>query len=960
MLSTFRGNELRCEKLILSDTERTLMRDTKKVVRILVASALAGLLGFAASHALPAKSNAQSPQSKPAEKPAMPWSPEDMINAESAAGFRISPDGKWAAWSKNISNKEKDGRTSNLYLTNLIDKKEIQLTRGTDNNTGPRWSPKGDLIAFLSTKPLPETKPGVSRSQLWLMNPFGGEPWPITTFERGVQRFEWLNDDTIFFTAQEDATLFEKDTEQRKDDSNVVDDELHAAPVRLFKFSVKDKKVTRLSDNNDRIQAWAVTRDLSHVVTVHSRELSYAWDQKVAPQTYVWNLNTGESKQIFTDGKIRPNSVEWTRDGSGFYAAAPYSSDPKFFTASIEQMYFYDLASGQTQKVNLDWENGLARGFDVTSDGFIAMLAAGARTLPARYTMSGSGTSRKWTRTMIEGQHAGNLGGLTISDDTPRIVYDYSTASIPTQWFSATLDGTRINDPQQITTLNPAYAKKEIAKSEVIHWKGANDDDVDGILFYPLHYQEGKRYPLVLGIHGGPAGTDTDSWSQSWAYPTALYNERGAFVLKINYHGSSNHGLKFVVSICCGHYYDLEIPDIEKGVDALIAQGKVDADRIGTAGWSNGAILSIQLTVTNPTRYKAAMTGAGDVEWISDWANVDFGESFDSYYFGKSPLEDPQLYIRKSPVFQMDKVRTPTLIFFGTNDRQVPTSQGWTHYRTLYSIGKTPVRFILFPGEAHGPVKLSHHLRKVNEEMTWMDIYLFKTSEPINEAFKSDSPLGEAIRTKNVARAGTAYGNSVRAANNRTVLVPEVVHRSNVEIGRFEVTRAQYTAFDPAYKFDPGTENFPANGISFEKAKAYAAWLSSTTGETWRIPNESEVTSLYNGRTGENTLDYWAGYAPNPDDAQRLAKQIAELSGDAPLLKQVGSFKAQGEKDDELIYDLGGNVAEWAIAADGSGKTMGGSADRAADAKAAYKPAALAYTGICVVRGAPKPAHGVK
>ena len=149
----------------------------------------------------------------------MPWSPEDVINAESAAGFRISPDGKWAAWSKSISNKEKDGRTSNLYLTNLTDKKEIQLTRGTDNNTGPRWSPKGDLIAFLSTKPLPEMKPGVSRSQLWLMNPFGGEPWPITTFERGVQRFEWLNDDIIFFTAQEDATLFEKETEQRKDDS---------------------------------------------------------------------------------------------------------------------------------------------------------------------------------------------------------------------------------------------------------------------------------------------------------------------------------------------------------------------------------------------------------------------------------------------------------------------------------------------------------------------------------------------------------------------------------------------------------------------------------------------------------------------------------------------------------------------------------------------------------------------
>ena len=176
-------------------------------------------------------------------------------------------------------------------------------------------------------------------------------------------------------------------------------------------------------------------------------------------------------------------------------------------------------------------------------------------------------------------------------------------------------------------------------------------------------------------------------------------------MLKVNYHGSSGYGLKWVESICCGKYYELEIPDIEKGVDYLIGRGLIDPDRIGALGWSNGSILSIQLMITNPSRYKAAAVGAGDVEWISDWANVDFGQAFDSYYFGKSPLEDPELYIRKSPIFQMDKVRTPTLIFFGGADRNVPTEEGWTHYRTLYTIGKVPVRFMLFPGRAARPAK---------------------------------------------------------------------------------------------------------------------------------------------------------------------------------------------------------------------------------------------------------------
>ncbi len=888
---------------------------------------------------------------------AMPWTPEDIINAETAGGFRISPDGKWVAWSKSITNKEKDGRVSNLFLSSLTEKKEVQLTRGTDTNGGPQWSPKGDLLAFTSTKPVPEAKPGMSRSQIWLINPFGGEPWPLTNFERGVQRFEWITDDTIIFSAEEDATLFEKDTEQRKDDSRVIDDEAHAAPVRLFKFSVKDKKVARLTANNDRIGNWAVTKDLSHAVTVHNRELSYAWDQKIAPVTFVWDLRTGQSKQIFTDGRIRPSGVEWTRDGAGFYATAPYSSDARFFTATIELLYFYDLASGDVRKIDIDWENGLAGGIDVTPDGFISFLAAGTKRAPARYTMSGSAASRKWSRAAIEGDHANNLGGLSISEDGKRVVYSYSTPSIPAQWYGAALDGTHITSPMQITNLNPSFAKKEIAKSEVVHWKGANDDDVDGILFYPVHYEAGKRYPLVLGIHGGPAGSDLDLWSESWAYPTQLYTERGAFVLKVNYHGSSNHGLKFVESICCGHYYDLEIPDIESGVDALIKQGKVDPNQIGTAGWSNGSILSIQLTITNPARYKAAMCGAGDVEWISDWANVDFGGSFDSYYFGKSPLEDPELYIKKSPMFQMDKVRTPTLIFFGTNDRQVPTEEGWTHYRTLYTINKAPVRFILFPGEAHGPAKLSHQLRKVNEEMAWMDRYLFKTEKLENEAFKKDSPLGEALRRRSIAREGATYGRFAKPGGLGTgfVLEPEVVRRGNLEIGRFEVTRAQYGGFDRSYKVDPGTENYPANGITFEKAKAYAAWLSDWTQEQWRIPNEDEVASLYNNRSGENTLDYWAGYAPNPDDADRLMKQIADLPGDAPLLREAGSFKGQGDKDDELVFDLGGNVAEWAIAADGSGKTLGGSADRPADNKAANHPASLPYTGFRVVRGAPQP-----
>ena len=891
---------------------------------------------------------------KDSKKKIEPWKTEDFVYTESAGFVRISRDAKWVIWTKSTTDKEKDGRVSNLILSSLTDSTEIELTRGSDHNNAPSWSPNGERIAFLSDRKRPNGKPDSAGTQIWLINPHGGEPWPVTEFARAPHQVDWLDNDTLIFSAQEDESLFEQQAKKKKDDSEVVDDEAHEPPLRLYKLSVKDRKVTRLTTNTDWIQRWFVSKDGRYVAAIHGKSLRYQFDQKIPPVSVLHNLADGTEKTIFAEGRIRPYGFEWAPDNSGFYAWAPYSTDARFLTANIILLYFFDVNAGKSAQVPLDWPNGIGSDLAATKDGFILGLAAGAHFEMARYSREKTGDTWTWKRSALEGEHAKNLESFEVSADGKTIVYSHSTASKLSQLFHAQLDGDKILSPVQLTKLNQGLVNgRNYAKSEVIHWTGSNSEEVEGILYYPANYESGKKYPVITAIHGGPSGADKDLWGESWAYPIQLFTDRGAFVLRPNYHGSNDYGLKWVESICCGKYYDLETPDINAGVDYLIAKGMGDPDRVGTMGWSNGSILSTSLLITYPDRYKVASVGAGDIEWFSDWANVDFGESFDAYYFGKSPFQDPELYIKKSPVFKMDRIKAPVLIFHGNADRNVPFAQSWTYFRTLQWHGKVPVKFVIFPNEPHGPRKLTHQLRKLDEEIAWFDKYFFKTEKPSNEALKEGSPLETAFRTKNIARSGARYGVDF-GAKPKPVLTPEVVKRGDIEIGRFEVTRAQFAEFDKGYKFDAGTDNYPANGATLEQAKAYVAWLSKATNQTWRVPNKSEVASLYEKKDNENTLDYWAGYALNPEDAALLAKKASELSGNAALLKQVGSFAGQGKEEEELIFDLGGNVAEWVLLPDGKGEAIGGSADQPADSRSTHAPN-VAYTGFRVVRGAAKP-----
>ena len=862
------------------------------------------------------------------------WEIEDVLKLERAGGFDISPDGHRVVWVKSTPDKEKDRSVSHIFLSSLEKKsKPLQLTRGEDSARGAKWSPSGEKIAFLSSRKNKKDKDS-SGMQLWLMDRRGGEPWKITSLESGVFACEWLDDGRILLVAREDKTLREQLKKERKDTAYIVEDQEHMIPHRLYILDIEKKKLKRLTENNDQIRRFYLSPDKNWVITRNRQSVRYGVDKKIKPKFFLINLKNRNSKEIFPDPKFKPSEMEWAYDSAGFYFTHKRTSDYVHDGPGAYFLYYYSLKSGDYKEVPLDWEWGLFYyGIKVREDGFVASLANGAIPKWRRYRQDGA--SYKYEE--LEGEHYPQVFGMEFLRGSDKVVYSYSTASEPTQWHLGELDGNRLEKRWKITDLNPHLEKKKMAAVEVIKWKGALDDEIEGVLYYPTDYEKGKKYPLMLMIHGGPTGIDMNVFRESWAAYPNLITGRGAFVLRVNYHGSTGYGQKFVESIK-GHYYEYEIPDILSGIDKLVAEGKVDVDKLGTMGWSNGGILSIGLT-TWTDRFKVAGIGAADVNWISDYGNCAFGVSFDDYYFKGPPWEELDHYIEKSPLFHLKDVKVPTIIFHGTKDTSVPYEQGWEYYRALQQIGNAPVRFVVFPSEPHGLQKITHQKRKMTEELEWFDRYLFKTHEEECEALRKGSPLDILIKKEEFARADGLYGIEFKDH-----LIPELVEKDDIKIGRFEVTRAQWASYKKDYKYPEGTGNYPVTDISFESARGYISWLNELTGKKYRLPavKEAEKFSKMGGSEG-NTLNYWAGYKLNYDDAKLLKEKIKEYKGS--LLLPVDKRPAAGEK---MIYGLAGNAAEWAVNSDNKGEIIGKSAVTYSDSRAEHDKPDMEYVGFRV------------
>ena len=396
------------------------------------------------------------------------WTVEDLVRTERASDWDLAADGSFAVWLRSTVEKVEgeDRRLSRLWLSRLDAESEgtdaapnaRPLTRGPDDVSAPRLAPDDRHVAFLSDRELPGTEEngggekGVegkpvedgagegkpAKTQLWVLPLDGGEAYPVTRFERAPTGLDWIDAATLAVAAPESPSAWDRERRRRKDTAVVVEDAEHTPPVRLFRVDLKGA-VRRLTDNDDWIEALAVAPDGGRAVVTAQQSLSYEFDEKVPPDTFVVDLATGKRTRLELTGeggageeprRLLPFDVRWALDGSGFYFVDRYSSHPLYRAASVSRLHYYDLVSGTARRVDLDWPRGLGGGYAPTGDGFVALLAGGGRYRAGRSGREGKG----WEGGGVTGDgpaggHLGDLDQGGLSEGGVTLGYPHSTAS---------------------------------------------------------------------------------------------------------------------------------------------------------------------------------------------------------------------------------------------------------------------------------------------------------------------------------------------------------------------------------------------------------------------------------------------------------------------------------------------------------------------------------------------------
>ncbi len=620
------------------------------------------------------------------DKLAFEWTPEHMVGLERVGSPAVSPDGKWVAY--EVRQTKMEGEESSfltqIWLTSVDGTMNRQFTESDKSSMSPRFTADGKALTFISAR-------NGAKRQVYKIYLDGGEAQQITHAENGINSYKWSPDGTrIAYTMTDPETEDEKTRKKEKRDVVLVDKNYHFS--RLY--------VETIEDNPEKNSAQQITAEDVQVTSfdwspdgktiVFSHQPTPLLDDSPKADISLVPADSGAIRSLvnWEGGDTNPR---FSPDGSYVVFQSNGGQEEPIGLTDI----FRIPVSGGTPDALTKTPDRNASILDWNRDGNHLLVQESKGTLTALYNLPVEGGSISQI-TPDDGVYR----GFSLSDDGQHLVFTFEQPETEPNIYISPL---RSFKKRALTNIYKNIDFPEMGKTELLTWTSKDGMQIEGLLTYPVGYKPGTKVPLILNVHGGPAGVFSQGWTGTGAtYPIQYFAEQGFAMLRPNPRGSTGYGKDFrYANFQDWGYGDYE--DLMAGVDKVIEMGVADENNLFEMGWSYGGYMTSYI-VTRTNRFNAVSMGAGLPNLISMVNTTDIHYylvgHFGGYYWDSPEIKE--IYERHSAIYRMDKISTPTQIIHGMQDLRVPTSQGEEFYWALKTKG-VPTELLLYPRTPHGP-----------------------------------------------------------------------------------------------------------------------------------------------------------------------------------------------------------------------------------------------------------------
>lgn len=629
--------------------------------------------------------------------PRIPATSDILLEMRMPLDLDISADGTRVAFvvAEYVPGKQRHCRR--IWVTETAPGQARPLLNGQRDEVCPRWSPDGKHLAFLTRPEGEKTRP-----QLHLVAAEGGTPQILCTMPNGVSELAWAPDGScISFLAQED--------EAAPDDPKVL---RPARPRRLWTVRPDQNIPAVITPEHLTIREYTWAPD-SRQLAVYYSEGAEETDWYHSHIGVVAATGGAVHKTVHLHQPAR--SLAWSPECTHLAYLSGKWSDPGRGAGDI---FLVSLADGQVRNLTPGILSSFAWCCWLPTGRELLYTAIKGLTHQVGLLEIASGTTRVLEEDFVM---QWDQPQLSITPDRHSCATIHSTGQQPYDIWFGTFNVVE-ESPASITwqrrsRLSPLIEEtRDTTPTERISYQSADGRSIHGLFTPPVCRKDNTLPPLYVEVHGGPSGADSDRW-----YPmTHIFSAHGYAVLRSNYRGSWGYGAAFADEVL-GNMGGKDLQDILSGIEYLARQGLIDGKRVCIGGWSNGGFLSAW-AITQTSRFKAAIVGAGVTDWYNMHAQTNIPDA-DLLLLAADPQEDSEAYRRCSPATYASRVSTPTLLLHGELDPVVPVTQAHIFYHALRR-RNVPVECVIYPREGHGVGEYDHLRDIVERQLRWFATYV--------------------------------------------------------------------------------------------------------------------------------------------------------------------------------------------------------------------------------------------